>query len=137
VVPLASPFRAIETRAAGGGDGVKLGPGQADTWDFQPFVSSLRDTAGSTVGAVSGIVLNVTATELSFPVNTANQLDYMTVFPEDAPAVPNASNLNFGPDENMPNLVVVPLSAAGKIGVFNFNGFTHYLGDVSAVVLAN
>jgi hypothetical protein len=32
---------------------------------------------------------------------------------------------------------VVPLSAAGKIGVFNFNGFTHYLGDVSAVVLAN
>ena len=27
VVPLASPFRAIETRAAGGGDGVKLGPG--------------------------------------------------------------------------------------------------------------
>jgi len=137
VVPLASPFRAIETRAAGGGDGVKLGPTQQDTWDFQPFVSSLRDTSGSTVGSVSGLVINVTATELSFPAHTANQLDYMTVFPEDAPGVPNASNLNFGPNENMPNLVVVPLSAAGKIGVFNFNGFTHYLGDVSAVVLAN
>ena len=37
----------------------------------------------------------------------------------------------------MPNLVVVPLSADGNIGVYNFNGFTHYLGDVSAVVLAN
>jgi hypothetical protein len=136
VVPLASPFRAIETRAAGGGDGVKLGPGQEDTWDFSPFVSSLKDTSGATVGNVSGLVINMTATELTFPATTTNQLDYMTVFPEDAPAVPNASNLNFGPNENMPNLVVVPLSAAGKIGVFNFNGFTHYLGDVSAVVLA-
>ena len=137
VVPLASPFRAIETRAAGGGDGVKLGPGQQDSWDFQPFVASLRDTAGATVGSVAGLVLNVTATELSFPALTANQLDYMTVFPNDAPGVPNASSLNFGPNENMPNLVVVPLSADGRIGVFNFNGFTHYLGDVSAVVLAN
>ncbi len=137
VVPLASPFRAIETRAAGGGDGVKLGPGQEDTWDFQPFVSSLRDTGGATVGNVSGLVINMTATELSFPAHTTNLLDFMTIFPEDAPGVPNASNLNFGPNENMPNLVVVPLSATGKIGVFNFNGFTHYLGDVSAVVLAN
>jgi hypothetical protein len=137
VVPLASPFRAIETRATAGGDGVKLGPSQQDTWDFQPFVASLRDTSGSTVGNVAGLVINVTATELSFPAHTANQLDFMTVFPNDAPGVPNASSLNFGPNENMPNLVVVPLSADGKIGVFNFNGFTHYLGDVSAVVLAN
>jgi hypothetical protein len=82
-------------------------------------------------------VINITATELSFPARTPNQLDFMTVFPEDAPGVPNASNLNFGPNENMPNLVVVPLSSAGKIAVFNFNGFTHYLGDVSAVVLSN
>ncbi len=137
VVPLAAPFRAIETRAAGGGDGVKLGPGQQDTWDFQPFVSSLRDTSGGAVGAVAGLVLNVTATELSFPYSTANRLDYMTVFPNDAPAVPNASDLNFGEADNMPNLVVVPLGADGRIGVYNFNGFTHYLGDVSAIVLAN
>jgi hypothetical protein len=137
VVPLAVPFRAIETRAAGGGDGVKLGPGQQDTWDFLPFVGSLRDSGGGTVGNVSGLVVNVTATELGFPYNTANTLDYMTVFPNDAPGVPYASNLNFGPNENMPNLVVVPLSADGRIAVYNFNGFTHYLGDVSAVVLAN
>ena len=48
-VPLASPFRAIETRAAGGGDGVKLGPGQEDTWDFQPFVD-LADTPAAPSG---------------------------------------------------------------------------------------
>jgi hypothetical protein len=137
VVPLAAPFRAIETRAAGGGDGVKLGPGQEDTWDFQPFVGSLRDSNGGTVGNIAGLVMNVTATELGFPYSTANRLDYMTVFPADAGGVPLASNLNFGESDNMPNLSVVPLSANGRIGVYNFNGFTHYLGDVSAVVLAN
>jgi hypothetical protein len=136
VVPLSAPFRAIETRAAGGGDGVKLGPSQQDTWDFGPFVSSLRDANGG-VGNVSGLVMNLTATELAFPYSTANHLDYMTLFPNDAPGIPFASNLNFGAGDNMPNLVVVPLSADGKIGVYNFNGFTHYLADVSAVVLAN
>jgi hypothetical protein len=136
VVPLSAPFRAIETRAAGGGDGVKLGPSQQDTWDFSPFVSSLRDANGG-VGNVSGLVMNLTATELAFPYSTANHLDYMTLFPNDAPGIPFASNLNFGAGDNMPNLVVVPLSADGKIGVYNFNGFTHYLADVSAVVLAN
>jgi hypothetical protein len=137
VVPLAAPFRAIETRAAGGGDGVKLGPSQQDTWDFGPFVSSLHDASGSSVGNVAGVVMNLTATELSFPYSTANRLDYMTVFPNDAGGIPVASNLNFGEGDNMPNLVVVPTSADEKIGVFNFNGFTHYLADVSAVVLAN
>jgi len=132
-----APFRAIETRAAGGGDGVKLGPGQQDTWDFTPFVGSLRDSGGAGVGNVAGLVMNVTATELGFPYSTANRLDYMTVFPDDAPGLPLASNLNFGENENMPNLSVVPLSSDGRIGVYNFNGFTHYLGDVSAVVLAN
>jgi hypothetical protein len=137
VVPLVAPFRAIETRAAGGGDGVKLGPGQQDTWDFTPFVGSLRDSSGAGVGNVAGLVMNVTATELGFPYSTSNRLDYMTVFPDDAPGLPLASNLNFGENENMPNLSVVPLSSDGRIGVYNFNGFTHYLGDVSAVVLAN
>ena len=136
VVPLTSPFRAIETRVAGGGDGVKLGPTQRDTWDFSPFVSSLRDGANQTVGSVSGLIMNLTATELGFPYATANTVDYMTMFPDGA-GVPYASNLNFGPNENMPNLVVVPLSSEGKVGVFNFSGFTHYLGDVSAVILAN
>jgi hypothetical protein len=137
VVPLSSPFRAIETRAAGGGDGVKLGPSQQDTWDFGPFVGSLRDTNGAPVGNVSGLVMNLTATELGFPYTTANRLDYMTVYPSDAGGVPLASSLNFGEGDNMPNLAVAPLSADGKLGVYNFNGFTHYLGDVSAVVLAN
>ena len=87
---------------------------------------------------MSGLVINVTATELTFPAHTANQLDYMTVFPDDAPAVPNASNLNFGPErEHAEPGRGAAVGRRASIGVFNFNGFTHYLGDVSAVVLAD
>jgi hypothetical protein len=137
VVPLGTPFRAIETRASDGGDGVKLGPGQEDTWDFGPFISSLRDPNAQPAGNVSGVIMNFTATELSFPYRVANTGDYMTVFPNDAKSVPLASNIDFGPGDNMPNLVAVPLSADHKLAVYNYNGFVHYLADVSAVILAN
>ena len=89
------------------------------------------------VGHVSGLVINVTATELSFPAHTANQLDYMTVFPDDAPACPTRRTSTSGRTTTCRTWSSCRCRPTASIGVFNFNGFTHYLGDVSAVVLAN
>jgi hypothetical protein len=131
VVPLSSPFRAIETRGGVyGGDDTKLGPGQEDTWNFQPFVSSLN--AGNVVGAI----MNVTATDLTFPYRVGRTDSWMALFPSDQGTVPNASNLNYLPDQTVPNLAVVKFSADGKLAVYNDNGYIHYLADVGAVILA-
>ena len=54
---------------------------------------------------------------------------YLTVFPE-APPVPNASNLNFSPGRNVPNLVIARRGANGWVLFFNSAGRTHLLIDV-------
>ena len=41
-----------------------------------------------------------------------------------------ASNLNFGPGQTIPNLVVVKLGTGGKFSVYNAQGLTHVIADV-------
>lgn len=127
VLPLAAPYRAFDTR----NDGRRLGQDQVDTWDFSPFVSSLT-AQGQSVGSVAGLVVNVTATDVSEP-------SYLTAYPTDV-ARPLASNLNMVAGDVIPNLAVVPLSRGGtanRMSAYGFRGFTHYLADVSAVVLGD
>ena len=127
VLPLAAPFRAFDTRS----DGRRIGANQTDTWDFTPFVSSLT-VGGAAVGNVSGLVVNLTATDVSAS-------SYLTAYPTDVPK-PLASNLNMVTGDVIPNLAVVPLSAGSvpsRISAYYFSGFTHYLADVSAVILAD
>lgn len=77
--------------------------------------------AGATAGAVA---LNVTATE-----PTGNS--YITVFPAGS-TQPTASNLNVVPGQTVPNMVIVPLGAAGQISLYNQSGNTHLIVDVLA-----
>ena len=117
VIPLDMPTRMIDTRLAGG----KLaGPGtRLHTVPAYPV---------SVAGDMTGVVMNVTATEATSPT-------YLTVFPPDAPQ-PLASNLNVVPGQNVPNLAVSRLTAADQLAVYNHSGAVHYIADVTAVVLA-
>jgi hypothetical protein len=85
------------------------------------------DVQGAGVGGVpatgvSAVVVNITATE-----PTAGS--YLTAFPTGT-AKPLASNLNFGPGQTIPNLVVVKLGAGGKFSLYNAVGSTHVIADV-------
>jgi hypothetical protein len=71
---------------------------------------------------VSAVVINLTATE-----PTAGS--YLTAFPTGF-AVPLASNLNFGPGQTVPNLVLAPVSPQGTVCFFTTTP-THLLADVS------
>ena len=68
------------------------------------------------------VVLNVTVTE-------ATAASYLTVYPSNA-ARPLASNLNFGPGQTVPNLVIVKVGPDGKVKLYNCCGQTHVIFDV-------
>ena len=108
-VPL-PPARIIDTRTMN-----PLGPG--GTADVQA-----AGQGGVPGTGVSAVVVNITATQ-----PTAGS--YLTVFPTGT-ARPLASNLNFGPGQTVPNLVVVKLGSGGKFSVYNAQGFTHVIADV-------
>jgi len=71
---------------------------------------------------VSAVVVNLTATQ-----PTAGS--YLTAYPSGT-SRPLASDLNFGPGQTIPNLVVVKLGAGGKFSVYNAQGNTHVIADV-------
>jgi hypothetical protein len=78
---------------------------------------------------VSAVVLNVTATQ---PTTGG----FITAYPHGGP-IPTASNLNFLAKQTVPNLVVVPVGADGKVSLFNGSGGTvHLLADISGYFLA-
>jgi hypothetical protein len=131
IVPLASPFRVFDTRDAAFGS-ARLGSSQEETWNFRPFVESVK-TDGIWVGEQDAVLLNLTATSLSYPYPTGNGT-YMTMYPGGT-GLPLSSNINLGVNEDVPNFVVARLSADDRLSVYNNSGFIHYLADVAAVVL--
>ena len=77
---------------------------------------------------VSAVVVNVTAVN---PTSTG----YITVWPSGSTRT-TTSNLNFQTGQNIPNLVVVPVGADGKIQLFNGSGGTvQLLADVTGYIL--
>ena len=52
------------------------------------------------------------------------------MWPSGSLAPPNVSNLNFGPDMTIPNLVITRIGTAGQINIYNAIGSTHVLIDV-------
>jgi hypothetical protein len=131
IIPLTSPFRVLDTREPAFGS-ARLGPSQLETWDFRPFVEDVK-ASGIWVGEQDAVIMNLTATELTFPFNEGIGT-HLTVFPGGAQR-PEAANLNLLINENVPNLVVGRLSGDDKLSVFNNSGFIHYVADVAAVVL--
>ena len=59
-------------------------------------------------GNATAAVFNVTS------VNTSARTGYLTVFPTDQ-TIPTASNLNFSPDQTVPNLVDAAIGAGGEV----------------------
>ncbi len=132
VVPLDRPFRAFDTRQPAYGS-AKLGSGQEETWNFNAFIQSVQ-VGGVWVGEQDSLIMNLTATDLSFPYPVARTDSFLSLHPAGT-ALPDSSNLNFLPGQSVPNLAVARLSTDNKLLAYNDNGFVHYIGDVAAVVL--
>jgi Cellulase (glycosyl hydrolase family 5)/IPT/TIG domain len=110
------PARLLDTRAGSG----PLGPGATLTLQVSGHggVPAMSDP-----GPPSAVVLNVTATDPT----TAG---YLAIYPSQ-PSPPGTSDLNWiGPNKTVPNLVVVKLSSAGQIAIFNPAGRTDVVVDV-------
>jgi hypothetical protein len=131
IVPLASPFRVLDTREPNFGS-ARLGPVQQETWNFRPFVENVL-SGGVWVGEQDAVIMNLTATDLNFPYPAGNAT-HLTVYPGNAER-PEAANLNLLVGENVPNLVVGRYSADDQLSIYNNSGFIHYVADVAAVVL--
>jgi hypothetical protein len=83
---------------------------------------------GVPASGVSAVVVNVTAV-------TPTSAGYITVWPSGATRT-TTSNLNFQAGQNIPNLVVVPVGADGKIQLFNGSGGTvQLLADVTGYII--
>ena len=82
-------------------------------------VAGVGGTPGS---GISAVVLNVTAVAPSAG-------SFLTVYPSGV-GRPVASNLNFGPGENIPNLVSVKVGPDGNVVVYNDQGDVDVLFDV-------
>jgi hypothetical protein len=113
-VPLV-PFRALDSRGGSGGWG------SAPLTAAAPRSLTVAPLGGVPVDAVA-VVMNVTAT-------AATQGSFLTVYPAGTSA-PNASNLNFGPNETIPNLVTVKVGAGGQVSFANHTGAVHVVVDV-------
>ena len=120
-VPL-TPDRLLDTRPTANKVGTLAVAGGATPYELQ--VTGVGDIPSSGVGAVA---MNVTAVSTE-----ANDFGgFVTVYP--CGDVPDSSNLNFVSGQTVPNSVIAPVSAGGKV-CFYVYGKAHLLADVSGYV---
>jgi hypothetical protein len=112
-----TPARILDSRFGVQGISGRLGPGG----QFDVPVTNIGGVPAHSSG-VTAVALNVTVTD---PSNAS----FLTVFPTGVPR-PTASNLNFGPGQTVPNLVIVKVGDFGKVSAYNCCGFTHVIFDV-------
>jgi hypothetical protein len=114
-VPL-GPVRVMDTRYGIGVAKAPVGPGKT---------ISLQVTGvdGVPSSGVTAVVLNVTAVG-----PTASS--FVTVYP-DGQARPGTSNLDFAKGQTIPNLVVVPVDADGKVDFYNEAGSVNLIADLA------
>jgi len=120
-VPL-TPARLMDTRPGAttidgvSADGGPIAPGDSRTLQ-------VTGRGGVPAAGVSAVVLNITAVG-------STTGGFLTVHPTGT-ARPLASNLNFGPGETIPNLVIAKVSAAGQVTIYNDTGSTNVIADVA------
>jgi GH25 family lysozyme M1 (1,4-beta-N-acetylmuramidase) len=111
-----TPARLLDSRGTNGGWNHRLDSGSANT----------RTLAVAGRGLVpadaKSAVLNVTAT-------ASDSGSFLQVWPTGSDR-PTASNLNFGPGQTIPNLVIVKLGPDGSVSFYNNVGSTHVVVDV-------
>ena len=120
-----TPARDLDTRNGVGTGGAigRMGPGQT-------LELTVAGVNGVPASGVSAIVLNVTAVDHSGPAS------FLTVYPTGT-ARPVASNLNFVSGQTIPNLVVVPVGAFGRVSIYNNLGSVDVAADVQGWFLAH
>ncbi len=110
-----SPARVLDTRIAKGA------AGPVPALDSEPV--QITGQGGIPAG-VSAVALNITVVD-------PKAAGFVTAWPSDK-SRPGTSNLNFTARQTIPNLAIVPVSADGKISLFNGSGgAVHVLGDVA------
>ena len=83
---------------------------------------NLTVTGGSVPATATAVALNVTVTN-----TTAGS--YLSVYPAGG-TLPLLSNLNWGPGETVPNLVIVPVGSAGQVTFYNDLGRADLVVDL-------
>ncbi len=81
------------------------------------------------VVGVGGVPADAVAVALNLTGTNATQPSYLTMWPT-GEEMPLASSLNLTPELSIPNLVVAPVGAGGKVSIFNRFGSTDVLVDV-------
>ena len=114
-----NPTRILDTRA-------KIGVGTTTPVKADTAVSlKVTGSAGGAVPAsgVTAIVLNTTAVSPSTG-------GHLIAYP-DGTKMPSSSNLNWVAGKTVPNLVIVPVGADGKVDLYNASsGTVHFVADV-------
>src|SRR5665648_431547 len=117
-----SPSRLLDTRAG-------VGAPKAPVVAGGTVALQVTGRGGVPASGVSAVVLNVTVT-------APTRAGYLTVY-GDGTTRPLASNLNFIPAQTVPNLVIAPVGANGKVALYNGSaGTVQLIADVSGYYLA-
>ncbi|NDB06476.1 MAG: hypothetical protein EBX95_12270, partial [Acidimicrobiia bacterium] len=119
-----SPTRVFDTRQNIGGVGTtKIGDGAGNGTPLEFTITNKGGLPGSasTIGAVS---LNVTVVD----GQVGDEGGFVTVYP--CGTRPDVSNLNFTNGRTVPNAVIAPVSAQGKV-CFYVYGKAHLIADVN------
>ncbi|MFI5287671.1 MAG: PKD domain-containing protein [Candidatus Dormibacteria bacterium] len=123
-----SPFRICDTRAKTGTECTGHSTGARGTVVIQ--ITGVHGPALQTVpSGVLAVVVNLTG------INRGASPTYLVAFPTGSP-VPIASNVNIDPGVAQANLAVVPLSASGRITIFNAVGDADVVVDVEGYFAA-
>lgn len=137
VIPLEAPFRAFDTRQEAFAK-VPLGTNATEDWSFKAFTGSVS-LNGTSIGAQSGLIGNLTATGLTRTVPSRPADSYLTAFPGGT-SRPNSSHLNLREGESVPNMALLKYGSANgdpnTLRIYNYDGAVHYILDVYAVILA-
>ncbi|MHA7200330.1 carboxypeptidase regulatory-like domain-containing protein [Arthrobacter alkaliphilus] len=89
-------------------------------------------TVSVQVAGVNGIPIDAAAVVLNLTVTETHAAGFLTAYASGSEK-PNASNVNYGPDQTVPNLAVVPVGPDGKITIANTSfGSAQVIADVSA-----
>ena len=134
-----APTRVLDTRIGTGAPTAKLGPGVTMTVPVPGLPTTTELGAGATLTlTVPGLPSTATAVALNVTTTPPAAVTFLTVYPhsfltvypggQTRPSV--GSNLNYGPGQTIPNLVLVTLGAGGKVTFYNSAGTVDVIVDV-------
>ncbi len=106
-----TPTRVLDTRTGTGAPTATLGAGATMTL------------------TVPGLPAGTTAVAMNVTVTNPTAFSWLTVYPGGA-AQPWASNLNYGPTQTIPNMVIVPVGPGNTVTIYNQAGTVDVIADL-------